>query len=84
MAKSEKIERWLASRRAKEMERLRQLEEDAAVAWLESLSDEQREVFAELVESTHALWDLRRRILRPRVTERTREQMKGPEGVGFR
>ena len=81
MAGNEKIGKWLASRQAGELERLRKLEEEAAEAWLETLSAEQREVFMGLLE-THAFWNIRFRSKRRKVAERTGQEE--PEAVGFR
>jgi hypothetical protein len=73
MALDPMIEEWMESRRRKDRERLEELEEKAAEAWVNSLSAEQREVFMEL-QKVSALYRLRWKRLEARTSE---------EGRGF-
>lgn len=70
------IEAWLASRRAGELERLRKLEEEAAIAWWDGLSLEQREAFSELMETHFGLEHLRDKIMTARFEARRRREGK--------
>jgi hypothetical protein len=72
------IEAWLASRA--DAQRLKQLEEKAADEWFESLSLEQREVFAELIESYDGLFHLRERIVEARIKSQTRARKRRGDG----
>ena len=72
------IEAWLASRA--DTQRLKQLEQRAADVWFESLSLEQREVFAELVESYDGLFHLRERIVNARIRSHTRGRKRPKDG----
>jgi hypothetical protein len=74
MAEESKIEKWLAFRRSGEMERIRALEEEVAKAWWNSLSLEQREVYAELEESGHGLHHLHFNIREARWAARKRRR----------
>jgi hypothetical protein len=73
MALDPMIEEWMESRRRKDRERLEELEEKAAEAWVNSLSAEQREVFMEL-QKVSALYRLRWKRLDARTSK---------EGRGF-
>jgi hypothetical protein len=53
------IEAWLASRG--EVERLREMERKAAVAWFDALTLEQREVFSELLLGHDGIFHLQDR-----------------------
>jgi hypothetical protein len=74
MAEESKTEKWLAWRRSGEVERLRALEDEVAKAWWDSLSLEQREIYAELEEAGHGLITLHYDIRTARHAARKREQ----------
>jgi hypothetical protein len=65
-----KIEEWLAAR--SEALRIRRLEGDAAEAWWNSLSLEQREVYAELQDAGHGLHHLQNQIIDARIKAHSR------------
>jgi hypothetical protein len=67
------IEAWLASRG--EDARLRALERKAAEVWFDTLSLEQREVFAELIAGHEGMYHLRNRVVKARIEgERKRNE----------
>jgi hypothetical protein len=72
MADESKTEQWLTWRRSGEMERIRATEEEVAKAWWDSLSLQQREVYAELQEAGHGLYSLHDDIRTARLEMRRR------------
>jgi hypothetical protein len=73
MADGSKTEKWLAWKRSGEMERQRALEEAVAREWWDSLSLQQREIYAELEESWHGLSQLHHDIRTARRETRRRQ-----------
>jgi hypothetical protein len=70
MPEESKTEQWLAWLRSGEMERVRALEEEVARAWWDSLTIQQREIYAELQESGHGLYRLHDELIRARLAAR--------------
>lgn len=56
------------------MDRIRALEEEAAKTWWNSLSLQQREIYAELEESGHGLYQLHHSIREARWAARKRRR----------
>ena len=70
MALDPMVEKWMESRKRGDRERLEEMEEEAAEAWVDSLTEEQREVFEELLKGG-ALYRLRwnwKKKRPPRIT----------------
>ena len=66
------IEAWLASRA--EAERLKELEHKAAEVWFDTLSLEQREVFAELIYGHEGISHLRSRVIKARIDTQSKRE----------
>jgi phosphoribosyl-ATP pyrophosphohydrolase len=72
MADHATIAQWRAARA--EMQWLEKMEEEAAEAWWESLSAEQREIFCELQDAHHGLYVLEQKIQKERADARKRRE----------
>jgi hypothetical protein len=69
-----KIKDWIAAR--PEAACINKLEEEADQAWFDPLDLEQREAFAELMDSHHGLHHLREKLAKARWESRRGEEEK--------
>jgi len=67
-----KVKAWRAAK--DDFARLRKIEEDVAQSWLDSLSEHQRRVFFELMDSRHGV--LQEMLFERRIKGAVRKQMQ--------